>query len=62
MTAIANLAERIGCECIDDISAQVNVQYQPRGARNVNLVEFFGIDNLRRIETICADRMKYFDY
>lgn len=60
--AITNLARQMGVEQIYDISEKVNVQYQPRGDRNVDFTEFFGTDNLRRIETICGDRMKYFDY
>lgn len=60
--SITDLAKKIGLEPIQDISDRVNVQYQSRGNRKVNLIEFFGKDNLDRIENICGDRMKYFDY
>lgn len=43
---ITHLARQIGLNPIHDISAEVNVQYQSCGNRNVNLIEFFGIDSL----------------
>ena len=60
--AITHLAKHIGLDPIHDISDRVNVKYQPSGNRNVDLIEIFGKDNLQKIETICGERIKYFDY
>jgi Sulfotransferase family len=45
-----------------DISAKLNIQYQPRGNRNIDLIDFFGPDNLKHIERICGSRMTPFGY
>lgn len=60
--SIRDLAQQVGLNPIHDISAQVNIQYQPRGNYRVNWLEFFGKDNLQRIETICGTRMQSFGY
>ncbi len=60
--AIAQLARKVELEPIYDISSQVDVQYQPRGNRNICWLDFFGADNLHRIENICKDKMKLFGY
>ncbi len=59
---ITNLAKCVGLKPVNDIANQVNIQYQPRGNNDISWLEFFGSDNLHRIETICIDRMKYFGY
>jgi len=59
---IKQLARRLGLPCVNDISSQVDVQYQPRGNREVSGEEFFGQENLGRIERICGSRMKKFGY
>ncbi|WP_199245425.1 sulfotransferase [[Phormidium] sp. ETS-05] len=60
--AIGNLTRQLGWEPLNDISDKVDVQYQPRGDRSIAWREFFGSENLRRIETICGDRMQKFNY
>ncbi len=60
--AIAQLARKVELEPIYDISSQVDVQYQPRGNHNISWLEFFGVDNLHRIENICEEKMKLFGY
>lgn len=60
--AIANLAREVGLDPVHDITDKVDVQYQPRGDRNVKWLDFFGAENLDRIEAICGDRMKLFGY
>lgn len=55
------LAEKLGLEPTHDIEDKVNIQYQPAG-KNVDKIDFFGEDNLARIENICAERMKSFSY
>ena len=62
ISTISDLARQVGLDPINDITDYVNIQYQPRGDRNVSWLEFFGTDNLRCIETICRDRMNYFGY
>ena len=59
---IARLAERIGLSQKSDISDKVDVQYQPRGNREISWEEFFGKENLMRIEQICGERMQQFGY
>ncbi|HIK11901.1 MAG TPA: sulfotransferase [Oscillatoriaceae cyanobacterium M33_DOE_052] len=59
---IGKLTRQLGWEPVNDISDRVDVQYQPRGDRSIAWREFFGAENLRRIETICGDRMQQFNY
>lgn len=59
---INDLARQVGLNPINNITDYIDVQYQPRGDRNISWVEFFGVDNLRCIETICHERMNYFGY
>ena len=59
--SIRALAQALELEEKHDIAHRVDVPFQPRGDKNVNLVEFFG-DNLQRIESICGERLREFDY
>ncbi len=59
---IAGLAGRLGLEQVHDISDMVNVPFQPPGNRGVRWPEFFGPENLGRIERICVARMAALDY
>lgn len=59
---IHDLAKKMKLEPIHDISERVDVQYQPRGDRHITWIDFFGEENLSRIETICKERMKLLDY
>jgi hypothetical protein len=59
---IARLARRVGLEPVNDIFDKVDRQYQRRGDRDVSWPDFFGRDNLARIERICGDRMQRFGY
>lgn len=59
---IAQLARQVGLIPRRDITAFMDVQYQPRGDHSITWSEFFGVDNLHRIETICSSRMSYFGY
>ena len=60
--SIGNLARQVNLEPIHDISEGVERQYGPRGDRQISYLDFFGVDNLRRIEMICDERMKYYGY
>lgn len=57
VAAIQALAADLELSGVHDIASKVDVQYQPRGDRRVSWLEFFGRDNLRRIDDICAGRM-----
>lgn len=59
---IEALASDLGLDTAHDITDRVDVQYQPRGNRDVTWEEFFGTENLRRIERTCHPEMKEFGY
>jgi hypothetical protein len=59
---IEELAERLGLPQVNDISDKVDTQFQPRGDREISWEEFFGLDNLMRIERVCGTRMQKFGY
>ena len=59
---IARLAKRLGCVARHDISKKKDVQYQPRGNRNVSWEQFYGVENLVRIEQLCERRMRKLGY
>ncbi len=59
---IQNLAQTLGLQATGDITQAVNQQYQPKGDRAVNWLEFFGRDNLAQIEDICGEKMLDFQY
>jgi hypothetical protein len=56
------LAAALDLEKKRDVSDRVDVQFQPPGDRRVRWDEFFGPENLARIERICLDRMKELGY
>ena len=60
--SIINLAKKLGIEKVNDISNKVDIQYQPKGDHNISWEDFYGTDNLRRIEGICRKNMKIFNY
>jgi hypothetical protein len=60
--AIERLARDLGLPRVNDISDKVDIQYQQRGDRNVSWEEFFGAENLMRIERMCGGRMTKFGY
>jgi len=59
---IQRLAGQLGLAVRHDIRASVDIQFQPKGDRSVSWGDFFGADNLGRIERICADGMKELGY
>jgi len=60
--AIISLAKQTGLDLKDDISKQLDIQYQPKGNNNMSWQEFFGQENLARINNICSDKIKIFNY
>lgn len=61
--SIRDLADRIGLAPVRDISDLVDYPFQPRGKhRGIGHHEFFGTDNLARIEGRCRALMTRFGY
>lgn len=60
--AITSLAREVGLEPSCDVTKDLDVQYQPRGNREVTWNEFFGAPNLHRIEDLCAPEMEQLGY
>lgn len=59
---LESLAQRVKLNSNNDISDLVNIQYQPRGNRDVNLMEFFGEENFKKIDNICKQKMAELNY
>ena len=56
------LATTLGLEKKKDVSHRVNVQFQPAGDRSVRWDDFYGPENLARIERICSEHMQKLGY
>lgn len=59
---IERLAQALNLPQVNDISGRVDIQFQPKGNKNVKWRDFFGHDNLTKIEQICAEKMRQLDY
>lgn len=59
---IRRLADDLGLPADRPIDHLVEVQFQPRGNRQVEWDEFFGQRNLSLIEEVCAAEMRSFGY
>ena len=62
MGEIASLAEALKLKPSKDISDKVDIQFQGRGNREVKWYQFFGKNNLSRIDEICGERMRLLNY
>jgi len=60
--AIRILASKLLIDFKNDISDKLDIQYQPKGDRDISWKQFFGKENLRKIEFICESRMKRLGY
>jgi hypothetical protein len=60
--SIEHLAQQLSLTKVNEIRDKVNIQYQPPGNKSVKKIEFFGEENLVRIEKICGERMEEFGY
>ncbi len=60
--SLERLARRLGLEPRHDVSALLDVDFQPRGTRGASWDAFFGPRNLGRIERICGTRMARLGY
>ena len=61
-TELRRLAEQLGIPAIGDVSAMLDVQFQPPGDQSSSWPDFFGAENLHKIESICASEMSRFGY
>lgn len=59
---IQRLARTLGLTPTSDIASKLDIQYQPAGDRAIRWVDFFGPDNLARIERTCCNRMHRLGY
>ena len=59
---IISLAEEIGLSIKRDISKHLDIQYQPKGNNDMSWEEFFGRENLAKINNICGNKIKIFNY
>ena len=59
---IHHLCQDQGLTVTNDIRDQVDVQYQSKGKRDVDWKEFFGSENLDRINTLCKPAMDLMGY
>lgn len=62
VAAIEWLAQDLNLPEVNDIAGKVDIQFQPRGNNNVKWGDFFGSENLSKIEDICAEKMSQLDY
>lgn len=61
-SVIERLATELGFPVVNDISESQDRQYQPRGDRSITPGDFFGQENLERVERRCATLMPSFGY
>src|SRR5690606_12653394 len=59
---IQNLAEHLNIPGINDISAKLDHPFEPPGNRTIPWIEFFGQENLLRIDQLCAVNMDRLEY
>ena len=59
---IYELANKLGLKPSVDISGNVDRQYQSRGDRSISWSDFFGHENLRKIESICRNGLESLEY
>ncbi len=60
--SIKSIALELEFECKNSITEYVDVQYQPKGDAQLDALSFFGKENLKIIEDVCAKSMKVFGY
>jgi len=60
--AIEQLALQLGVRPIHNINDKVDIQFQEKGDNSASWIDFYGHENLSRIEHICAPLMQKFGY
>jgi len=61
-SSVKDLAVRLGLPSVNSITHMVDLQFQRRGDRTAAWDEFFGPDNLARVEMICGAAMERLGY
>ena len=59
---IESIVEKLELHKATDISEYLDIQYQPKGNKAVNLQDYFGEANLVEVEKICGKYMKKIGY
>ncbi len=59
---IQSLAQQLNLQQLNQIDSKVDIEYQPKGNKTISWNDFYGEENLKRIETICWDKMKELNY
>jgi hypothetical protein len=59
---IEDLARQLGFTHIQSIRQYADTDFQPRGDRSAQPIDFFGESNLKKIESICQPMMEAFGY
>jgi len=59
---IISLAQKLDLPVRHDIKDSIDIQFQPKGDHTVSWSDFFGPENLLRIETICGRKMQSYQY
>lgn len=59
---INEICKTLECEIKKDITPLVDVKYNLAGNKNVVWEKFYGMKNLDKINEICAEGMKFFNY
>ena len=59
---IEDLALDLDFTIQSDISNYVNIQYQPKGNSEIDLEEFFGVENYKIIDKLCKENMQELGY
>ncbi|GGC72827.1 sulfotransferase family protein [Marinobacter halophilus] len=59
---IDKMAGELGFSDLKDISSLVDIQFQPKGTRPASLEDYFGKENLKRINAIVGPVAKRFGY
>lgn len=62
LETLESLCRSLELPAANDIRSELDEQFQPRGDRSRSWIDFFGDDNLARIERVCADGMRAFGY
>lgn len=59
---VRSLAQSVGLSSSVDVSAETSIRYKSSGAADIAWRDFFGANNLARIEQVCGERMRPFGY
>ena len=59
---IEKLVNNLNLHKINDIKQFADIQFQPKGNSNTDLLMFFGMKNIKLIHDICGEKMMTFGY